>query len=97
MNAVETKAKNESKRAAFAAGQGLAAPGNDQDAGGANLAKPFPTQSGGDGHNKGRLKPGREVHYVTGTRNGNDKSSGTHAIPDSAQIKSNGGDVPPAR
>lgn len=95
MNAIETKARNESRRAAFAAGQQIAAPGTDQDAGGANLAKPFPTQSGGDGHNKGRLKPGTEVHYVSGTRNGNDKADGTQSIPDSAQIKSSGNSVPP--
>jgi len=95
MNAVETKAKNEGKRAAFEAGRTLAAPGTDTDAGGANLAKPFPTQTGGDGHNKGRLKPGTEVHHVAGTRNGNDKADGTQSIPDSAQIKASGSSVPP--
>ena len=95
MNEVQVKARNESKRGAFSAGQTIAAPGTDQDAGGANLAKPLPTQPGGAGHNKGRLKPGSEVHYVTGTRNGNDKSDGTKGIPDSAQIKASGSDVPP--
>ena len=95
MNEVQVKAKNESRRGAFSAGQTIAAPGNDQDAGGANLAKPMPTQSGGAGHNKGRLKPGTEVHHVTGTRNGNDKADGTKSIPDSAQIQASGSSVPP--
>lgn len=50
----------------FNAGRGLASPGSDQDAGGANLAKPLPTTSG---HvlNKGRLSGGREVHHNGGT------------------------------
>ena len=93
---IEIKARNSSRQGGFSAGTGLATPGTDQDAGGSNLAKPFPKQEGGTALNKGRLKPGREVHYVTGTRNkGGAGDGGTRSIPDSAQIKSRGGDVTP--
>jgi hypothetical protein len=63
---IETKARNTSRSGAFAAGTGLAAPANDQDAGGANLSKPYPTQSGGTAFNKGRFSGGKEVHHNGG-------------------------------
>jgi hypothetical protein len=67
MNTVDTPARNTSKQSQFEAGKTMAAPGTDTDAGGANLAKPYTshTQSGGTALNKGRLKPGTEVHYGT--------------------------------
>ena len=65
MNAVENKARNTTRDGSFGAGLTMAKPGDDKDAGGANLAKPYEShvQSGGNALNKGRLKPGREVHH----------------------------------
>jgi hypothetical protein len=65
MNAVENKARNTTRDGSFGTGTTMSNPGDDKDAGGSILAKPYSTrtQSGGTALNKGRLKPGREVHH----------------------------------
>lgn len=60
-------AVNTSRSGQFSGGRGIAAPGTDTDAGGANLAKPLPTQDGGSALNKGRLNGGTDVHHNGGT------------------------------
>lgn len=70
MRDIENKARNTSRSSSFSAGRTIATPGNDQSAGGANLKKPFPTQSGGEALNKGRSgrASGTEVHHNGGTQ-----------------------------
>ena len=66
---IPNKARNTTRSAAWSSGVGIASPGSGAGAGGANLKKPYPTQTGGSALNKGRsrLAQVKEVHHNGGT------------------------------
>lgn len=67
---IDNKAKNTSRSSSWSAGTSIAAPGNANGAGGANLKKPRPSQGGGSAYNEGRSRLGSptEVHHNGGTQ-----------------------------